>query len=653
MKLIAGILYFDTSDMKAIGVSINTLRSAKSRGSKSYVIIDDPDDRRRLLVEYDSLKPQLKERTQEWLGECPYSYHQKAWITSYVQPDAKAYRYLKTYRIDDKGLGDEDIERYYIAIKWLNMIIQIADNKALLKTQGISKAQFWNTVCTLIQTNNIRLPYSYQRLLKRVKEYKDQSYNAVIKTGNYGTQNGTIITDEIAEWLVAQYALPIKHKCPYMLVLYKKEAEKRGWPEITDSNTIYRFLHRKDIKQHWYGPRHGWNNAKEIYAYTLRTKLPTVRDALWYSDGTKLNFYDREGKLKASWTAYEVIDVYSEVLLGYHIAKSENHVTQYHAYKMALQTSMQKPFEIRTDNQGGHKKIKAFMDKLSHINIRTRPYNGKSKTIENIFGRFQQGVMRKLWFYTGQNITAKSMDSKVNMEFILENTKHLPTQEQMFHIYAECREEWNNGKHHKYKRPRLELYKESNNPKAEPIDYLDMVDLFWLQAKKPITYYTTGITIEINKTKYEYEVLKEGMPDDEFRRKYIGDKFIVKYDIENMEHVRLYKTSPSGLQFIDIAEPRLVVPRAIQDYQDGDRERIFALIDYSKSEVKSLKQSHKQREEQTNVSAKELIKEVTSLAEYQKRLSYQGEKEKEQDDLDDWMDIDDIPYNDKMIFKQI
>jgi hypothetical protein len=620
--------------MNNIGVSYDAIKKCRQRDSETYIIINDPEDKRRILVEYDSLKPALKQRAHEWLEECPHEYYRKSWIKTYITPDATAKRFFDTHSVYGKALSEYDKNTYYTAIQWLNMIVKLSTSKSIIKANNCTITQYWEAVCTLINKEGIRLPGSYPRLTQKIKEFKNGNYAAVIKAGNYESSNSVIINDEIADWLVAQYALPIKQNAALLHEHYEIESIKRGWKTIKDANTIYKFLHQPEIQQLWYGPRHGFLAAAEKYSYTLRTKLPTLRDALWYSDGTKLNFFDSTGKLKASWTVYEVIDVYSEALLRYHISKTEDHVAQYQAYKMAFQTSGQKPYEIRTDNQGGHKKIESFLDQLAHHNIKTRAYNGKSKTIENIFGRLQQQIMRKFWFFTGQNITAKSLESKANMEFVLQNLKHLPTVEQIHQIYSECRTEWNNKKHPKYTSTRIECYLNSHNPKAEPVDYIDMVELFWLESKKAITYHNTGIIIEIGKTKYEYEVLKKGMPDTKFMSLYIDQKFIVKYDPDNMDHVRLYLKTDKGLQFIDIAEPRLVVPRAIQDHQPGDMNMIQSLINVSKSQTARFKQQAIDREERTGVKSKDLLNQVDTLGKYQKQLSNQ-----------DWEDEFDKPLS--------
>mgnify|MGYP000402835731 FL=1 len=111
--------------------------------------------------------------------------------------------------------------------------------------------------------------------------------------------------------------------------------------------------------------------AHQRYDRKHRTILPGRRDSLWYGDGTKLNLYYRdENGNKCTTSVYEVVDAYSEVLLGYYISDNEDYIAQYHAFRMAIQTSRHKPYEIVCDNQGGHKK-NAALGLFSKISVST------------------------------------------------------------------------------------------------------------------------------------------------------------------------------------------------------------------------------------------------------------------------------------------
>ena len=135
-----------------------------------------------------------------------------------------------------------------------------------------------------------------------------------------------------------------------------------------------------------------------------------MANSRWEGDGTKLNLYYKDDKGKmCTISVYEVMDVATEVFLGYDIAPTEKFDSQYRAYRMAVEFAKVKPYEIVTDNQGSQRTslAQAFFAKIAVVAKPTMPYNGQSKSIESAFGRFQQQVLHKLWNFTGQNITAK------------------------------------------------------------------------------------------------------------------------------------------------------------------------------------------------------------------------------------------------------
>ncbi|MDZ4211432.1 MAG: hypothetical protein U1C59_06945, partial [Methylotenera sp.] len=346
------------------------------------------------------------------------------------------------------------------------------------------------------------------------------------------------------------------------------------WKKIESDSSIRNYLYQEDVKELWWGYRYGEGKSKEKYNLQHSTRMPLMRDSLWYSDGTKLNYFylTEDGKIETI-SVYEVMDAYSEVLLGYHISKTEDYKAQYAAYKMAVQFSAHRPYQITFDNQGGHKKLENgnFLAKLAHLSIKTQPYNGKSKTIELAFGRFQAMYLKRDWFFTGQNITAKANESRANMEFILSNKANLPSLEQIKEIYKERRQDWNNAPHPKAKNgeTRLQMYLNSYNARTVKVELWDMVDIFWMERPEPIMLTAYGLSFVDQKTKYDYLVYNENnMPDQAWHRKNIDKKFVVKYDPDDMSMIMLYERDATGLRFVKEARTKLTVARGKQDQED-------------------------------------------------------------------------------------
>jgi hypothetical protein len=508
-----------------------------------------------------------------------------------IVADEKAREFFKTFELDDPDpkknfLHNEKVTLYTNEATILNTI-KLVFEKQLKRRSAVgakkSKIEFWKEAVQFVEDVNGRfpnkLPRNYRSLERKFERYMQEGYISLI--GNYGNDNSQKITAEAGEWLIARYASMINRVTLSQLWLeYNVKAQECGWKQLKSMQAIDLYLNKPEIKSKWMAARYGELKYKETYTRQHRTLLPIRRDSIWYSDGTKLNYFylNAAGKVETC-NVYEVIDVYSEVLLGYHISKSEDFEAQYNAFKMAIQFAGHKPYELKFDNQGGHKKLEAegLISKIAHLSLNTAPYNGKSKTIESIFGRFQSQFLHKDWFFTGQNINAVKQESKYNKEFIQANKNNLPTLDEVKKLYAQRRAEWNAAPHPKTGVPRIEMYRNSVNPKASKVEMWDIIDLFWLITEKPSTYRASGIEIQVKKEKYAYEVLTEdGQPDLVFLKNNAGAKFYVKYDPNDMTLAAIYTKDATGLRFVSYIHPYIKVHRAAQEIEAGEMSFIKA-----------------------------------------------------------------------------
>ena len=502
--------------------------------------------------------------------------------TENIENDVNAVAFFQSHVLPDgKSLPLSAQDEYLHNACVLNLIQQKYMDHVAARRGKVNKRYFFDNIAeytiTLKDTYSHTLPENPRRLREKYEDYLSNGYITLVDK-RYLNNNASKITDEVADYLIARYASTINRvSISSLRSEYNRLAQERGWKEIKSDRAISLFLDRPDIKPRWYGLRYGSKDEKEMYSRQHRTLLPTMRDSLWYGDGTKLNYYYIEDGEVRTCSVYEVIDVYSEVLLGFHISKTEDYDAQYHAYKMALQISSHKPYEIVYDNQGGHKKNQHFFSRLAHIARVTAPHNGKSKTIENAFKRLQEEFLSKDWFFTGQNITTKKKESRENIEFIAANKSNLKNLDEIKLIYRQRRSEWNNAPHPKTGRPRIEMYQSSINPHTPALDILDMVNLFWLENKNTVTYRASGIQITVKGVAYAYEVLTEdNQPDDQFRINNVGRKFIVRYDPDDMDMIALYEQTSSGLRFVDYARTYLYVHRAKLDQTDDEAQFIIA-----------------------------------------------------------------------------
>ncbi len=561
------------------------------------------------LVAYDSIPDRFKKNIIEKIGRDPYKAVIQSSLKDFIVPDEKSRKYFRGYIMDNgEHLPEPAQEEYRANAEILNALHHIIIDRAAGRKVINGKLKgIWPRLANAVLNLDKKefkhtLPPNYRRLQDRYNRFisTDNSrferigYESLIH-GNWCNKNSEKINDEAKVWMLSRWTSMVERiaTTEQLFDEYNRLAESQEWKQLKSPDTVHHFLYQEDIKPLWWAARYGEQKFKEKFVYQLKTILPTMRDSLWYSDGTKLNYFyqtrDAQGRFQMKTTSvYEVMDVYSETMLGYHISDTEDYVAQYSAFRMAMQVSQHKPYQVSYDNQGGHKKLEAgdFLTKLSHLSIRTKPYNGKSKTIESAFGRFQMQILKKDWFFTGQNIQTKRDESKANLEFIMANKNNLPTLEEVHAKYIQRRNEWNNAPHPKTGKARIEMYRESSNPKTAKVELMDMVDLFWVLRDKPVTTSAYGITFQEKGVSYNYDVtLPNGMPDIKWLAKNIDKKFRIKFDPQDFSMIYLYDETPQGLRFVTEANEKVAIHRGKQEQEPGEMER-WAAIDKANAELR-------------------------------------------------------------------
>lgn len=535
------------------------------------------------LYAWSSIPQKYKARYMERYGD-PEQRMKEAMMRDRIKLDSEAREWYEAFTYEKNGtrehLTEKLIEEYTINASVLKELLKMmAQRRAIRQSLNASAAGAWEIIYksseVMREEYQHTLPQNEARLKAKIKAFQADGYSSLI-SGKVGNQNTIKITPEFGQLLIAlkRCRIPV-YTDTQLFEEANRQAEANGWKPLKSLSGMKRWLNSAAIMPLWYDAVHGEQAARQKFGRKHRTALPTKRDALWYGDGTKLNLYyqDENGKVRTT-QVYVVIDAMSEVMLGWHISDSEDYEAQYLAYRMAIQTSKHKPYEIVHDNQGGHKKLDTdgLFKKLCHVHRTTQPYNGESKTIEAVFGRFQQQVLHKDWRFTGQNITAKKMSSRPNLEFIEENKGSLYTLDELKYAYTKATKEWNSMQHPAYGKSRQDVYDSSVNEETQVVTTHDMVDMFWVTAKRMSTFTDQGISVTIKKQKRQYEVMSSpGIPDHEWRRRHTYERFVVKYDPYDFGSVRLYKKEADGsLRFERVAEPYVVIHRAIQEQTEGE-----------------------------------------------------------------------------------
>lgn len=557
---------------------INVVRPGK--GSGSYA-----------LIEYNSLPDKYRRAYDEKYPEAKAELKTQ-FMSTRIKVDTNAVDFFaKHILVNGEHISDKIQKEYVLNANVLNEMKHVENETRTFhkKLGGYQPGLVWEVVkgtCEKLRAEyEHTLPSNEACLKKKFKEYKTNDYVTLI-SGKLANQNTRKIGKDEGKLLLRlkRSRVPV-YTDQQILEEFNRQCIAKKWKQITIT-TVRNYLYEPAIQRLWYAALFGEQSWKYKYGITLKTELPSMRDALWYSDGTKLNLYYRdEANKMCTISVYEVADAYSETLLGYDIAPGERFDSQYRAFRMAIGVAKHRPYEIVNDNQGGHKKLEAseLFSRICRVSRRTMPYNGQSKTIESIFGRFQSQVLHKLWHFTGMNITTNKKTSRPNLEFIEANASKLPTLEELKDLYAKCRKEWNESAHPSTGLARKDMYNLSFNPDTDEVNELDMVQMFWMYTKDPSTYTKEGISIELDKVKYHYQVYDAfGQRDEDFASENIGRKLFVLYDPMDMSMIELYKETGSGKVYVGTATPVVTVHRAIQEQTHEDSQRIHATIENSK-----------------------------------------------------------------------
>jgi len=198
MKLLGSKLYMSLQEAVEAGLSSQSyLRKAKSVGAKCWDLIDDPDDKRRMLVGYDTLGKDHKKKVIERFGD-PYQYVVKTPILQLLEHDVQAELYYKQYRYGSGlYLPANTVRQYCRSVSWLTLINKVQRDKKLpARLLGIKHTlTFYEYVSDLIEVEKARskdeaytgidvlpgnFPASYQRVLNRANEYAAKGYDCLI-----------------------------------------------------------------------------------------------------------------------------------------------------------------------------------------------------------------------------------------------------------------------------------------------------------------------------------------------------------------------------------------------------------------------------------------------------------------------------------------
>lgn len=646
MRLINNQLFLEMDDFVALGYTPGTVKANISAQRTSWRGIageKDPENGQRRVYAYAGFPTERKKEVREKLteGEEPLAWmlkrEQYAVLRQFLPPvPKKDVEILRNYRIEREsadlstgevqvkqlsGLPETKIKEYGQACRWLALL---SDPKWKKKAERVkvnpsfaAMPEFIAACVVLYSEEEVKLPTNYSKLQAKLRDYKEQGAACLISKA-LGNNIARKVGDEQLEYLIKLYSDKRKPSFEMVTAWYNEAATRRPelgldlWSDITAGTTKNNLL-ATDVQPVWYMARHGFDAWKAKCEYTMLCYRPTMRDAQWVIDGTKVNKRYRTAKgVSAKLKMLVVMDVASECFLGWAFAETEDAREVAKAVRLAhRRAGGRRPFQFLYDNDSSNK---LFFKGVAGLHYPAMPYNGQSKTIEGAFGRLQQGIMRADVNHTGQNIKARSINSQENTDGL--KVAQLPTLAECI-VQAELElHQWNNWKGRDGKRlsPK-EVYEASENPAPQYLSVEDEVEAFWLWNDQPITYRRDGLRFKKQGVETVYEVVEEVaddatgitqlIPDLDFHSRFVGQRFFVKYDPDNVgEKIALYVGDDK--RFVEMAHAKEAMPRAVADYQPGTRAKINVRLDIKKQQASQV--VGKQADINTRLDAEDIQK---------------------------------------------
>lgn len=560
------------------------LKESKRDGRDSYQSFADEKDARKKWIVVDSLPDLPRQRVEHHYG-CVDTYHRsEQWINvinrSILPADGV---WFVTQKMDEKKASLKAR-----SCAWLRFTAGDVDADKFAKMQDRYEA----IISVLDRDKGHDLKVSNWRVLRNKVVAFEKDGRASLITKKIGNDNSKKLVESGLSFIVNCYAQPIKPTVREVARLYNTYALKKQWKPLTEER-VRQLLLMPDIAQAITFVRDGMAQGKKQYERTIKRQKPSFADALWTLDGFTIQLrYQEGGKTLSDLYCIGVMDVFSDRIVGYALGTSENSVLVQQAIRMAVRNTMMKPLQLQYDNSSANKSTEAteLFGRIAQWAFPTAPYNGKSKPIENLIGRIEGHNMRHMNNFKGGNITSHSLAIKANPEFL--QGQKLPDMKTAIEQVMIIMEVHNNTVGQDGKTP-MERY-HTPNPLRRPMEYLELVQAFWVERKDQVRYTKDGLIMEVNKERYTYEVESErGVEDMEFREQWLGTRFTVKYDPDDLEFISLWYDG----KHVSEARQKWLAPMAIIDMEEGDRERINKSLEarkeYSTRMVERIRK-HKQ-----------------------------------------------------------
>jgi hypothetical protein len=540
---------------------------------------------RESLIELEYLPPKYREDIREKYPQSKIKAKSNS-LLARIERDEKAASFYLTHEIAPKRTLPEKHKKNYTANACiLNAVKEIKKSNLTAKIAlGGSVKNFWTHMSRSIQDIQDEFPHSLPKnptSLKRLyTKYLKQGYIALV-SGKFCNDNSEKITTEIENWLIKELAMT-RQSVEMIYLRYPLAAEQNGWDPTITSRAFQKRAATKRVQQLVDLSRYGREGFRKKHGFYHGIRKAKYSNDVWFGDGTGTGWvYRTENNDIGYATTYFVMDSVSGKFLSM-ITKEgiggEDRHMQSDAFRAALRnTGYAKPFEVKLDNQKGHKtkEMKALMSQMAHVVTFSKPKRSSGRAIESKFGQFQRMKLSEFPFWSGFGRQTHSTleNAPLPREVLKKRIDQIPSFDELLQLLDVIVDEWNNMNYKGRPSPN-EIYEEQKNPDQKYISVDQLSEMFWnIQGPRPFT--KNGIYLIYQGEKKKLDVYDEnGNVDFHFRRKYLGERLYLKYDPEQeFEEVELLIAHPTGkYEMVATAQARKDVSETVKYLEKGEKQ---------------------------------------------------------------------------------
>jgi hypothetical protein len=386
LKFIANILYIEWQEAVQAGISDGTLRGAVHENRSGWSFLTDPEDGRKVLIEFDSLKERYKELVKRFFGGDPYKAVWFEIIRKSAANKPEDISLLTDYKLaDGRSLSQAKRDEYLTALKYINLYNYVGKKEAI-SLGFANRNNFITALSAFIKQEKISLPSAPVKLNAKAKQIREQGPTAII-SGKFCNKNSAKLGHDEQQVILALRSKANQLNNVQIRDIYNKLAEEKGFKSVA-KDTVRRIVNSNDIiiKSLREG-RHTYHNA---YNFSIPRERPHAL-SLWVSDGVVYElFYQKPDGNKTNYYArkvvYVVVDALNDYIVGYSIGDQEDIELAKRAWKDALIKTGYMPNQVKTDNFS-RKELKSFFENVGVHFTPSAVGNARDKVVEQVFSQ--------------------------------------------------------------------------------------------------------------------------------------------------------------------------------------------------------------------------------------------------------------------------